>query len=49
MRAIEDYLDLNEMESLKAEARRQSLLVRKQQHPEDEAWLELAADDTGWK
>ena len=48
VRAIEDYLDLNEIESLKAEARRQSLLVREQQHPEDEAWLELAADDTGW-
>ena len=47
VRAIENYLDLNE--SLRAEARRQSLLAREQQHPEDEAWLELAADHTGWK
>ena len=49
VRAIEDYLDLNEIESLKAEARRQSLLASKQTHPDDEAWPELAADDTGWK
>ncbi len=48
VRAIEDYLDLNEMELLKAEARRQSILASKQTHPEDEAWPELAADDTGW-
>ena len=49
VRAIEDYLDLNETELLKAEARRQSLLASEQTHPEDEAWPELAADDTGWK
>lgn len=49
VRAIEDYLDLNETELLRAEARRQSLLASKQTHPEDEAWPELAADDTGWK
>ena len=49
VRAIEDYLDLNQIESLRAEARRQSLLASKQTQPEDEAWPELAADDTGWK
>ena len=49
VRAIEDYLDLNEIESLRAEARRQSLLASKQTQPEDEAWPELAADDSGWK
>ena len=49
VRAIEDYLDLNEPELLRAEARRQSLLASKQTHPDDEAWPELAADDTGWK
>ena len=49
VRAIEDYLDLNEIESLRAEAPRQSLLASEQTQPEDEAWPELAADDTGWK
>ncbi len=49
VRAIEDYLDLNEKESVMAEARRQSLLASAQTHPEDEAWPELAADDSGWK
>ena len=46
--AIEDYLDRNDPELLMAEARRQSLLARKQTHPDDDAWPELAADDTGW-
>jgi predicted transcriptional regulator len=47
VRAIEDYLDLNEKESVKAEARRQSLLASARTHPEDEAWPELAAEDSG--
>ena len=33
VRAIEDYLDRNGPELLMAEARRQSLLARKQTHP----------------
>lgn len=48
VRAIEDYMDRNDPELLMAEARRQSLLARKQTHPDDEAWPDLAADDTGW-
>jgi predicted transcriptional regulator len=48
VRAIADYLDRHEMESLKAEARRQSLLARARTQPEDEIWPELAAEDSGW-
>ena len=48
--ALEEYVDRHDSDSLKAEARRQSLLVSNtEQDREATAWIEKAADSAGWE